>query len=131
MRVSGARPFVPSDRPERAERVDDNAHGHAHRGRSGCGVAAGSLAAENRKMAQVPNPVAVVTAGSVIVGDVLSPVGFIFQLTGTGKVLGVPSPRAGSPEAASTWSFISVIRLGLWSMAGATPPSVMPATCGD
>jgi hypothetical protein len=35
-------------------------------------------------MASAPDPVEIMTAGSVILGQVLSPAGFTFQLTGQG-----------------------------------------------
>ena len=35
-------------------------------------------------MASVPDPVEIITAGSVILGQVLSPAGFTFELTGQG-----------------------------------------------
>ena len=51
-------------------------------------VATGAIATENRRMADAQDPMAVVTAGSVIVGTVLLPAGFTFQPTGAGHSSG-------------------------------------------
>ena len=51
-------------------------------------VAAGVVEAENGRVAEAPDPVTVVTAGSVILGDVLSPAGFTFQPSGAGHSSG-------------------------------------------
>jgi hypothetical protein len=42
-----------------------------------------SVAAQNEEVAGAQDPAAILTAGSVIVGDVLTPAGFTFHLTGT------------------------------------------------
>lgn len=88
------------------------------------------IAAENGNIADARDPVTVVTTGSVILGHVLSPAGFTFQLTGTGHTSGGAFAAGKFIKAASSWSFMSVIRSGWSSTAGAAPPSLMPTTCG-
>jgi hypothetical protein len=46
------------------------------------------IAADNGQVAVSRNPVAIVTEGSLILGEVLSPAGFTFQLTNTGRSSG-------------------------------------------
>jgi len=47
-----------------------------------------AVAAQNDEVAGAPDPAAILTAGSVIVGDVLIPAGFTFHLTSTGHSSG-------------------------------------------
>jgi hypothetical protein len=51
---------------------------------SGCGLVAVRAAVKNGEMAEARDLVAVMAAGSVIVGQVLWPAGFTYELTGTG-----------------------------------------------
>jgi len=80
-------------------------------------------------MAGAQDPVAIVTAGSAILGQVLSPAGFTFQLTGQGHSSGGGFASGQFTKDSSIWSFISVIRLGWSSTAGTAPPCLMPTIC--
>ena len=53
-------------------------------------------------MAGAPDPVPVLMAGSAIVGQVLSPAGFAFQVTGTGRD-GDPEEFRRARHAAAEW----------------------------